>query len=228
MQTKYKFLGLFIFLLLLSFNISAATSLEVSIEDKEAIRENINIIANTLNTSYEDILVFPNIKNMDPILNIISPNADETLRQEIIDNYSDVITFTQRIKSYKYLSEDIIEVKGNFSAEGMNWSVSGFNNNFIFEKIDGNWLLLDTDFHLKFGFSYVLKSVWKIFLILIPIFLVCFAFWLWMLIDIINRSFKDKVLWIILMIVLGVLGSILYFFIIRRKLKREKKDIENN
>lgn len=45
-------------------------------------------------------------------------------------------------------------------------------------------------------------------------------FWIWALIDVIRREFpnpNDKILWIVLIIVLGILGSILYLIIGRRK-----------
>jgi hypothetical protein len=47
--------------------------------------------------------------------------------------------------------------------------------------------------------------------------LLAFGFWLWMLIDCLKRSFKDKLLWVLIMIFLGPLGSILYFFLVKNK-----------
>ena len=44
--------------------------------------------------------------------------------------------------------------------------------------------------------------------------------WIWALVDVIRREFpnsNDKVLWIVLIIVLGILGSILYLIIGRKK-----------
>lgn len=66
-----------------------------------------------------------------------------------------------------------------------------------------------------------------IFLIIPIVFglvsLVCFGFWLWMLIDLIKRNqfhnFGDnaKVIWIVLLIFLGIIGAIVYFFMEKRK-----------
>lgn len=45
-------------------------------------------------------------------------------------------------------------------------------------------------------------------------------FWIWALVDVIRREFtnpNDKVLWIVLIVVLGLLGSILYLIIGRKK-----------
>jgi hypothetical protein len=49
------------------------------------------------------------------------------------------------------------------------------------------------------------------------------GFWIWMLIDCATREENQtqKILWIILMVVVGVIGAPLYFFI--RKLPRKAK-----
>lgn len=44
-----------------------------------------------------------------------------------------------------------------------------------------------------------------------------FIFWLIMLIDCIKREFDQKALWIILILVLGIVGAILYYFMVKRK-----------
>ena len=50
--------------------------------------------------------------------------------------------------------------------------------------------------------------------------LACFAFWLWMLIHAItNKGLSDgeKIAWVLVVILLPLLGSIIYFFIGRPK-----------
>lgn len=45
------------------------------------------------------------------------------------------------------------------------------------------------------------------------------AFWIWMLVDVIRRKFRntaEKIIWIILMIFGGWIASIVYFFAIRQ------------
>ena len=59
-----------------------------------------------------------------------------------------------------------------------------------------------------------------IVLMLIPIaFLV---FWIWMIVDVIKReNFEgenDKILWIIVVLLAGIIGAVVYYFIIKRKL----------
>jgi hypothetical protein len=54
------------------------------------------------------------------------------------------------------------------------------------------------------------------FLISAVISILCFGFWLWMLVHAIgNKSLSDgeKVVWVLVIIFLPFLGSILYFFI---------------
>jgi hypothetical protein len=54
------------------------------------------------------------------------------------------------------------------------------------------------------------------FLISAVISLLCFVFWVWMLVDAIkNRALSDgeKIVWVLVIIFLPFLGSILYFFI---------------
>ncbi len=75
---------------------------------------------------------------------------------------------------------------------------------------------------------------------LTPILLIIFAvlfiiilgiliavFWVWMLIDCITRDFRDdmeKIVWILLMVFLGVIASIVYYFVVKRNDKGKKRN----
>lgn len=48
-------------------------------------------------------------------------------------------------------------------------------------------------------------------------FLVAGIFWLWMLIDAISKPNKDKAMWIIVLLLTGTLGAIVYFFAVKKK-----------
>ncbi len=60
-------------------------------------------------------------------------------------------------------------------------------------------------------------------MLILVIILLCslsFVFWIWMLIDCLNNNNNlhgehDKLVWIILMVFTGALGSILYFFLVK-------------
>jgi len=64
---------------------------------------------------------------------------------------------------------------------------------------------------------------------LILLSLVGFAFWVWMLVDVVQRkdvefgesAGKDsKLIWVLLMVFLGILPSIIYYFIVYKKYPR--------
>lgn len=42
-------------------------------------------------------------------------------------------------------------------------------------------------------------------------------FWIWMLIDCLKRDFKDKLVWVILMIIANLFGAVLYYLLVKRK-----------
>jgi len=56
-----------------------------------------------------------------------------------------------------------------------------------------------------------------VFLIIALVTLLASIFWMWMLIDCLKRDFKDKTVWIILMILTHFLGASLYYFIVKKK-----------
>lgn len=50
------------------------------------------------------------------------------------------------------------------------------------------------------------------------IWLVVFAFWVWMIVDCARRNFKngtEKIIWIIVVVLAGWLGALIYFLTIR-------------
>jgi TM2 domain-containing membrane protein YozV len=54
------------------------------------------------------------------------------------------------------------------------------------------------------------------------------AFWIWMLVDAVRRDFEDpnlKVLWIIILILLGFIGAVVYYFVVKRKISIEAKPV---
>lgn len=59
-----------------------------------------------------------------------------------------------------------------------------------------------------------------IFCLLIPLMLALIGFWIWMLVDCAqNDSFQgnDKIVWILLLVFLGWIGALIYFFVQRPK-----------
>ncbi len=64
-------------------------------------------------------------------------------------------------------------------------------------------------------------------LVMVLLGLLSFVFWIWMLIDCLNNNNlhgeHDKLVWILLMVFTGALGSILYFFLV--KVNKNSKSI---
>lgn len=58
-------------------------------------------------------------------------------------------------------------------------------------------------------------------LILLPVMLGILAFWIWMLVDCLSheRESSDRILWVLLMLISGILGAAIYFFV--RKVRRK-------
>ena len=62
-----------------------------------------------------------------------------------------------------------IYVEGSQEAVGLGWNVSGVSIYYEFELVNGEWMLLDTNFLEKTGALYVFKMVGLVFLIIINI-----------------------------------------------------------
>ncbi len=205
-----------ILLMLIFFEFLLSTHIvfaEVSATDKTEIQNQVALIVNSVNNN-----------DINSIINIISPSARPTLKSEIEQNLAGkTIQFQQSIISYEDLGNNQVKVKGRYSATGPGWNVNGMPNYYIFEKTGDSWMLVDTDFHQKLSSEYVFKSIIKIFLIILPFIIIFGAFWLWMLIDCSRRQFKDKTMWILLIIFFNVIGAILYFFVMRKKLIQQEK-----
>lgn len=62
--------------------------------------------------------------------------------------------------------------------------------------------------------------IFPLILITLALSVILFVLWLWMIIDCAKREkFKsgDRVVWILLLVLLGPLGMILYYFMVMRK-----------
>lgn len=187
----------------------------ISPTDKQQISNNLDSLVQAVNTG-----------DTQKIASLVSPD-NPALQSEIQDRVRGGIAYQLDYspfdKNFQVLSENKIKITGRFAASGAGWHISGLSTYFVFEKTPNQqWFITDTDFHQKLGFDYTFNFVKKIFIIVGPIFLILFAFWLWMLIDCAKREFDDKALWIILLIFLNFIAAILYFFIVKRKNKTRK------
>jgi len=65
--------------------------------------------------------------------------------------------------------------------------------------------------------SFIGIGILSFFILIGILILGSIILWLWMLIDALKRDFRkdsDKIVWIIVMLLLGVIGSLLYLFIV--------------
>lgn len=155
------------------------------------------------------------------MIDLVEPN-NIVLRQEIKEQLTGrpiayQLDYLPLDKNIEILSANKVRVKAKLAASGVGWNISGFSVYFVFEKQNNQWLILDTDFHRKLEADYVFGILKKVFAFGGPLFLLLFAFWLWMLIDAAKRDFDDKAVWIILLLFLNVIGAVLYYFIVKRK-----------
>ena len=61
--------------------------------------------------------------------------------------------------------------------------------------------------------------VWILPIVFIIIFIAGLTFWIWMLVDCIRFEEKNRIAWIVVLFLLGILGAIIYFFAGKRKRK---------
>jgi hypothetical protein len=68
----------------------------------------------------------------------------------------------------------------------------------------------------------ILALIFLIMLIAV-VFILLTVFWIWMIVDCAKRDFKkenEKVVWILIIVLVGVIGSIIYYFIVKAKDKK--------
>jgi len=53
------------------------------------------------------------------------------------------------------------------------------------------------------------------------IFLLTTIFWIWMLVDLLQRKkFEDKLVWVLVLVFLHIIGALLYYFLVYSKMKK--------
>jgi hypothetical protein len=75
-----------------------------------------------------------------------------------------------------------------------------------------------------FGGAVILGLVFMLIIFILAI--LAFVFWILMLVDCVERKFKEeieKVVWVLVIIFTGIIGALIYYFIIKVKDKKKKK-----
>lgn len=64
-------------------------------------------------------------------------------------------------------------------------------------------------------------AIWILFLVMGFVFLGILAFWVWMLVDCVQRDFPPqeqnaKIVWILVIVLAGWIGALIYFFVVKK------------
>lgn len=78
-------------------------------------------------------------------------------------------------------------------------------------------MLLQMPIEMGAGIAVIL-----LLLIVVILAILSFIFWVMMLIDCVRRDFKDKLVWVIILIFASGIGAILYYFIVKKADKKKR------
>jgi hypothetical protein len=190
-------------LLALSFPLFA----ELSLSDKEAISDSVQLIVVDINNG-----------DIPSLVRRLSPNADPKFKEAFVSKFiGKRVGFAQDISKFVELPDGSVKAKGSFMAKGIGFDINGLWDYMTFEKVNGDWLLVDSDLTNKLDMRYIFKFILVIIAIVFAIVLPLLAFWVWMLVDVIRKPVNGKVTWIIFMSIFGIPISIVYFFVVYLK-----------
>ena len=126
----------------------------------------VNATSSTLDSQAEQTL-----NNFFECINSGSSNVYNYIDKSNTELYNNIENQLHSL-SIKYEITDVIKendkytVKFRFSAEGINWNVSGFTANLVLQKEGNNYKIVDTDFFEIIKPENILKFTFKIFLII--------------------------------------------------------------
>lgn len=110
------------------------------------------------------------------------------------------------------------------AADSVTWSMSGLTTTFVFMQNDvGEWKIVDAIFARQMMPGTTFAVIGAMVGVMVFMSLLVAAFWLWMFIDCLRRDFKDKTLWVILLVFVGPFAALLYFFFVKRSAKKMVK-----
>jgi hypothetical protein len=61
-------------------------------------------------------------------------------------------------------------------------------------------------------------------LLILLLSIACFVFWIMMIVHAISKPIKSKALWIIILLLFGIIGAIVYYFAVKRQFKKAVVD----
>lgn len=174
-------------------------------------------------------------EDLDSILVRLSPNMDAQERYKIKEalkekfrkyDYTEYRFSPPDYKKIEVIDPDeklkfTVTYSEKYKGVSSSGSSSGLWSNFVIEKIDGEWLVLNTDFYTK---ERALKTAGVFFGSFMFLFMLAgaasFIFWLMMLLDCVKRDFakpNDKVIWVLVIIFIQAIGALIYYFVVKKK-----------
>ncbi len=201
-----------IILFLLLFGLIGFVQADILQTDKSQIINNLDNLVTAVNAG--DIEIISSL--------VRNSLLEKEIQEKIQGGFHYQLIYLPINESLEVINKDKVKINSRFSASGPGWDVSGLSTYFVFEKINNQWFITETDFHEKIGSDYVFSLIKKFFTIFALIFIPLFIFWLWMFVDCLKRDFKDKTLWIVILLFVSFLGAILYFFLVKKKNIRKK------
>lgn len=201
------------------FAFAQAPTVELSAQEKAA---------SEIIMQLDEIITSGNVEKLSTIIKDneekeLTPLADLT---EFLDGKS--IKIKQEIQNINVLFADKIIVNTAANVEGSRgtktwefWEVPTYYE--MHQQTDGSWMITDTDIISTINSD---SYAWAIYLFGIAMILciLLFVFWIWTIVDLFKRDYTDnKALWIVLIVVFGIIGSIAYYFGPRRTARRKHK-----
>lgn len=74
---------------------------------------------------------------------------------------------------------------------------------------------------MVFGGMIIGGVIFTLFAVVLSI--AAFIFWILMLVDSIKRKFKksdERIIWVIVIVLTGIIGALIYYFVVKRKAKK--------
>lgn len=189
------------------------TTQQLTAQDINEITRILGTLESGVNRS--DFQKFNSILSTNPIYSSFTNNFASQLNNKEIESFD--LDTENIINKVNVTNLGTVEVKTRFTAEGNGWHTSGTRATFEFENSSGKWLLADSNLHEKVGTGYILKTLGIFALIALPLFIAFFAFWIWILIDALQREHPNKITWIVSIFIFQLPASIIYYLLIKRK-----------
>lgn len=193
----------------------------ISKSDRIEIIEALNSLASSIKT-----------EDSSAMSALLSPNINGELRREIVETYE------ERFAKYDYTKYEFhppaskkmkvlvpgskVRVKASYSSEYTSGdtgsgSTNGMPANFTMEKLDGKWLVLDTDFYTLKRF---IKYIVIIALSVVALLLFSSVFRGWMLVDCVKREFPkpdERTTRVLILIFDNIVGALIYYKMVKKK-----------